>query len=1282
MPTHLPPEIQNTLAGFWCSGQSGVTADILASLLGGTLPAETVRDWIELVRYIPPAMLRPSDPPAAHWHARWAEYCEGNPECPYGTRWLIQHHLDAGQQNQAIHWLCDFDYLYRRLGLDGRQARQIWLELQQLPAERRPREWEAFWRGRQFLVNPADPNPDPQLTFLALADAYAADSNLSRQAQEWLERVGPERPWLRLRFRPQEPVVQPLIVEVPEGDFQHEWVTQLLFSPDGSRLLTVTSGGRAHAWEVHSGRDLGALELPPALYHWSGEGLLALAESRLLLLDPDTFQVREEQRLPGSESWGRHLAAAGGRLATSNRERQVLLWDWRERRSLAVLPAPERGLQELFLSRDGGRVTVLSETEAHGCDLDSAGQARRYHRNTQRPWSERWGPRVHLRDQQLRIVDGPVLSAGVDEIWEWCSQQGWAVFSEHGSWQLWDLEQGRRLAEFGWPLPDARVYRDKRERYLGPHGVLGRAECVAVDGARRRALTWKLGASAAEIQDLEHGQVLATLAGQRDALVGGTLSGDGRRAATVTKAGNLRIWEAGNGKCLRLLKGRSLAVALNADGSLALSGDAEGQVRLWNLARGHCLKILEGHSRPIQWLAFAQGGLLLSGDREGFRIWDCEGICLAEMARPPQLYAREVSPCGRYLYAEEPEGAALIYDLDQGRVETRLPCPAAKPAAARFSEDSRQLAVSNQEGQFFQSCSLRVWQGAEALESYRVPLPYNALALNERHLAASCKGNQVRIWPRSAAHTPGHDAAVLCLDRQAGTLISGSIDKSARIWDLQSGRCLRQLSGDERWVQAVGLRGPYAFCATDQGARLWDLERGDSRATEHFPRAVNGQGEVLVSEGKQLLWWNPRIAGSKPLRLGLQPPSIQACAFSPDGKRAVSTNPQGELKLWDVASKRCLKSWQTPPAELPELQWLEPEEQPGPALEFGNGRPLRVDASTHWWVPIERALSHDGNRIVAAQDTGELHFLELLPAGPVGPRPGPGRIETTGVRPRRSGLQRTPLDRLEACRRILLVAAGGRSDLLASVPLAQLLGARGQQVFLAAPLSGRKYTRCKEVPPRGKAFENRLAALLERPLFAFAPEGTLPRLEVYRDLVERVSADGLVLVEAGVETLLRGDEPSLGTAADDLVSLAAARQLDLPVKMLANLGFGFDLGKGLCHAYTLEAIAELSRGGGFWGSFSLLPGQSAFALLLEAARLLAPSHPFQQLMQGLAGEFGGEHYLNPLMNQVWCFDLEQVARRCRPLEWLEEKITALDVHRALTNYLSVREERPWTEIPC
>ncbi|MFN8612106.1 MAG: DUF1152 domain-containing protein [Vulcanimicrobiota bacterium] len=1309
MPTHLPPEIQQTLAGFWCYAQEDMTAEVLAHLMDESLPPQTVRDWTELVRYIPKSMLRPSEPPAAYWHGRLAEHCRTHLNtCSYARSALV-HHLLHSHPQAAAEQLDDFDFLFARLQLSPRQAGLIWREILSLPPELRPSEWEDFWRGRQFLIDPPDErNPRPHLIFLALAEAYAANSRISRMAQQWLSQIGPAESWLRQRFRPETPFEYPLLLQLPEEDlpareFNHVWVSRLLFNPEGNRLLTVTSQGRARLWEVDSGRPLAGLDLPLANFEWSESGLMAVSGWNFFRLD-DELNIVEQQHLQGEHPWGRSLSLGGERLVTTNKRNQVLVWDWKQGRQLCLLSGPERGLQDVRLSRDGRRVVMISQDgEAQGWQLDEAGLPVRHHRHTRRPWSD-IGPQC-------------------ESVWEWCGHGDWAFSWENGTWRCFNRAEDQLVAQWGCPPPDEKITRDGRERYVlaGSKTVLGRSECVQLDGRRRRALTWKHGSSSAEVVDLVADEVLTTLNGHRDALVAGCLCGDGGRAATVTKQGNLRVWDTGNGKCLRQLKGKASCVALNEDGSLALSGDKEGQVRLWNVSRGHCMSILEGHREPVEWLAFGAEDSFISGDSEQFLIWGPDRRIHARIPRPPRLYAREISPCGRYLYAEKVGndrwGQPLVFDLDEARVVHLLPCPPSKPASACFAEDGRSLVVANQEGEFFQSVSLRRWgldEKIRQLDSFRLPLPFNTLGLSPTMLAGSCKGNQVRLWRLNSNSPPGHEGAVLSLSREGDRLLSGGIDKRARLWDLESGGCLTCLSGDERWVQQVLLRWPYAWLGQEQQAWLYDLESGRREPGHLIPQRVSAQAEALSMEKDRLLYWNPRALGKAPARLGPHRPEVCACDFSPDGLRAVSLNAAGTLKLWDLSSLRCLKSWTTGLGGVTSVSWVEGEllclegggqrwswdlehgtgtrlalEGSAPRqLDFGSswsGKPLKVDGLAIWWGRVQQALDCGRGRIVAALETGELLFLELVPAGPHQPGQALARPATTPIqrRARQSRMNTSGLERLQPCQRVLLLASGGRSDLLAALPLALDLKARGKEIFLAAPLSGKKPSeRYREIPPKGKAFENRLAALIEVPLYGFHPEGTLPRLELLRDLALDLSIDGLLLVEAGVETLLRGDEPSLGSAADDLVSLAAARQLELPVKLLANLGFGYDLNKGLSHAYTLEAIAELSQDGGFYGSLSLLPGTPEFALLVKGAALLASGHPIHSLIQALQGEFGGSGYLNPLANQYWFFDLDQVASRCRVLDWLQEKITAMDVHRSLTNFLTVNPPRPWLEITC
>ena len=53
----------------------------------------------------------------------------------------------------------------------------------------------------------------------------------------------------------------------------------------------------------------------------------------------------------------------------------------------------------------------------------------------------------------------------------------------------------------------------------------------------------------------------------------------------------------------------------------------------------------------------------------------------------------------------------------------------------------------------------------------------------------------------------GHTAQVLSITQLCpGQVISGSQDKSLRIWDVARGTCIRELWGHNGWVRCVGAR--------------------------------------------------------------------------------------------------------------------------------------------------------------------------------------------------------------------------------------------------------------------------------------------------------------------------------------------------------------------------------------------------------------------------------------------------------------------------------------------
>ena len=99
--------------------------------------------------------------------------------------------------------------------------------------------------------------------------------------------------------------------------------------------------------------------------------------------------------------------------------------------------------------------------------------------------------------------------------------------------------------------------------------------------------------------------------------------------------------------------------------------------------------------------------------------------------------------------------------------------------------------------------------------------------------------------------------------------LSGSTDRTLRLWDLETGKAIRTLTGHQGYVLDVSFApdGRRALSAGADGTlRLWDLETG-----EELRRLEGGAGPA----------W--------------------AAAFSRDGRWAVSAGNDGVVRLWGSA---------------------------------------------------------------------------------------------------------------------------------------------------------------------------------------------------------------------------------------------------------------------------------------------------------------------------------------------------------------------------------------------
>lgn len=264
---------------------------------------------------------------------------------------------------------------------------------------------------------------------------------------------------------------------------------------------------------------------------------------------------------------------------------------------------------------------------------------------------------------------------------------------------------------------------------------------------------------------------------------------------------------------------------------------------------------------------------------------------------------------------------------------------------------------------------------------------------------------------------------------------------------------------------------------------------------------------------------------------------------------------------------------------------------------------------------------------------------------------------------------------LGGARRVLLAGCGGGYDVLGAIPLAHQLRARGVAVELASLsfsyLNALEAARDDAHPNlyavgAGAATEHAycpeawLARWLDGELggahvvWSFEKTGVRPLERAYRALVERRAIDAIVLVDGGIDAVLRGDEISLGTPAEDLASLAAVTGVpDVPIA-LACVGMSAELRDGIAHAQVFERIAELARADAYLGASALVPGTAACDAYVRAVEYVFAgqmhqrrSHVHGVITRSLGGEFGtpAPHmWLSPLSSMYWFFDARAAAR--------------------------------------
>ena len=332
---------------------------------------------------------------------------------------------------------------------------------------------------------------------------------------------------------------------------------------------------------------------------------------------------------------------------------------------------------------------------------------------------------------------------------------------------------------------------------------------------------------------------------------------DGRLLVTVNggkrRPGEIRLWSAASGELVERIESPGeledvTAMALAPGGQYLVTGHGNvapsrsvdsAKLKLWDLAAKRLFaRFPAAHQAAVTQIAFSRRGLLMaSGDSAGeVRIWDFPMQKLLAKQIPRQagpIHSLAFDVLGERIVTGTEEKCFRVWHIDTAREMDTLNLALGMPTAARFTPDGKSLAGTTTAGGVY------LWD------------------------AETCRPRAVLRAEGNPAGADGHAGRVTCavLPPIDGRLLTGSTDKTVKMWDLKT--CKFQAT-------ALTLERPVASMAISPDGKRVAIGTGRYK-TKFEP------GELLLCRPE-----SPRgRSDAEVLFAGIVPTSL---AFSPDGK--------------------------------------------------------------------------------------------------------------------------------------------------------------------------------------------------------------------------------------------------------------------------------------------------------------------------------------------------------------------------------------------------------------
>ncbi|MDV2992565.1 MAG: Tol-Pal system protein TolB [Chroococcidiopsis sp. SAG 2025] len=424
-----------------------------------------------------------------------------------------------------------------------------------------------------------------------------------------------------------------------------------------------------------------------------------------------------------------------------------------------------------------------------------------------------------------------------------------------------------------------------------------------------------------KLWSVRDGVCIKTFTEHRHEVFAVAFSPDGQILASASGDRTVKLWHIWEGTCLKTLVGHTdwvRSVAFSPDGQTLASSGADCKIHLWDVRAGKCWKTLSEHTGWVRSIAFSPDGQTLasgSGDRT-IKLWNYHtDVCIKTYTQHTNsVYSVAFSPQGDILVSGSGDRTVKLWDCHTHNCVRTLHGHTNEVCAVAFNPDGQTLVcVSLDQTVRIWDCRhgqcLKTWSGNT---DWAFPVAFSPICPSDLRLefnaesSESCKTNKQSQNPKSKIQNP------------KSLLASGSNDKTVKLWDWQTGSCVRSLSGHADFIYGIAFSADGQILAsgsTDSSVRLWKVSTGQcfqilqGHTDWVYAVAFHPQGQILASGSADctVKLWNMNEGNCLKTCTG-HTDKILGIALSPNGQILASASADRTVKLWDCHTGSCLKT--------------------------------------------------------------------------------------------------------------------------------------------------------------------------------------------------------------------------------------------------------------------------------------------------------------------------------------------------------------------------------------